>query len=650
MTRPEQPTSWQRANQAWLGAALAKLRAALGEVAGLEPTPSMPSPEWPENLPPPAFEEICDTFELGPERSLLLLCTGSELDPSIADLCARVQGDGQRRAPTFALARTLFPEIPWSAVTPGGRLRFWRLIEVGPADSLTLAPLRIDELVLHYVVGAAGLDEYLARLLRPVPPARHPLASRSHTAATLVAAVATYLEREEEVPLLQLYGSDPASRRDLAADVCASLGCGVCRMAAEALPLGTEFETFLRLVQRHTLLQNEALLIEHDELDPTDRAREGLLCRMEDEMGGLLLLSGRERRGQRQRPLLSAEVGPPTLCEQRDLWRQALAESGLEQADAELLIGQFQLGATGIRAACAEAKSRMNGNGELAPSLLWNACRAQARSRLGDLAQRIETKATWQDLVLADEQLGLLRQIVVQVRNRFRVHEIWGFAGRGSRGLGISALFSGLSGTGKTMAAEVLAGELEVDLFRIDLSMVFSKYIGETEKNLGRIFAAAEEGGAALLFDEADALFGKRSEVRDSHDRYANVEVSYLLQRMESYRGLSILTTNLKESLDPAFLRRIGTVVDFPFPDRAQRLAQWSRVFPPETPTEGLDFDKLARLNTTGGHIRNIALNAAFRAADTGEPVRMAHLAAAARSELAKLGRLAGQGDIQDWK
>src|SRR5438128_8734283 len=205
-----------------------------------------------------------------------------------------------------------------------------------------------------------------------------------------------------------------------------------------------------------------------------------------------------------------------------------------------------------------------------------------------------------------------------------------------NRGLGISALFAGDSGTGKTMAAEVIANELRLNLYRIDLSAVVSKYIGETEKNLRRLFDAAEDGGAILFFDEADALFGKRSEIKDSHDRYANIEVNYLLQRMESYRGLAVLATNMKSALDPAFLRRIRFVINFPFPDAEQRAAIWQRIFPPHTPTEGLDIGKLARLNVAGGNIRNIALNAAFLAAHAGEPVRMTYILRSTRSEYGK--------------
>ena len=278
---------------------------------------------------------------------------------------------------------------------------------------------------------------------------------------------------------------------------------------------------------------------------------------------------------------------------------------------------------------------------------LWDACRVSARARLDDLAQRIEPAADWDDLVLPAAQLQTLRDIAAQVRQRTRVYETWGFAAKGARGLGISALFAGASGTGKTMAAEVLASELRLDLYRIDLSQVVSKYIGETEKNLRRVFDAAEEGGAILLFDEADALFGKRSEVKDSHDRYANIEVSYLLQRMEAYRGLAILTTNLKSALDPAFLRRIRFVVQFPFPDAAQRAEIWRRIFPAQHADRGPRRDKLARLNVAGGNIRNIALNAAFLAADAGEPVRMGHLLRAARSEYAKLEKPLTESESQ---
>jgi SpoVK/Ycf46/Vps4 family AAA+-type ATPase len=245
--------------------------------------------------------------------------------------------------------------------------------------------------------------------------------------------------------------------------------------------------------------------------------------------------------------------------------------------------------------------------------------------------------------------VATLRQIGSHVRHRLTVFEHWGFGGRGARGQGLAVLFAGESGTGKTMAAEVLADELHLELFRIDLSAVVSKYIGESEKNLARVFDAAEDSGAILLFDEADALFGKRSEVKDSHDRYANIEVSYLLQRMEAYRGLAILTTNQKSALDMAFHRRLRFVVNFPFPEAAEREAIWRRVFPAATPTEGLDHVKLARLQVAGGNIRNIALNAAFHAAEDGRPVTMAHLLRAAHAEAGKRDRPLSDAEKRGW-
>jgi SpoVK/Ycf46/Vps4 family AAA+-type ATPase len=255
------------------------------------------------------------------------------------------------------------------------------------------------------------------------------------------------------------------------------------------------------------------------------------------------------------------------------------------------------------------------------------------------LAQPLVVKATWADLVVPPDVGDLLGQIVAQVRQRSLVYETWGFHRRMNRGLGISVLFVGDSGTGKTMAAEVLAKDLELNLYRIDLSTVVSKYIGETEKNLRRLFDAAEDGGMILFFDEADALFGKRSEVQDSHDRYANIEVNYLLQRIESYRGLAILATNMKDALDSAFLRRLRFIVNFPYPGFDERRMMWSRVFPSETPTDGLDFDYLARLSLTGGNIHNVAINAAFLAASLGTVVTMPLVLQAVRVEFQKLDR-----------
>jgi SpoVK/Ycf46/Vps4 family AAA+-type ATPase len=258
-------------------------------------------------------------------------------------------------------------------------------------------------------------------------------------------------------------------------------------------------------------------------------------------------------------------------------------------------------------------------------------------------------------LVLPPLQMQTLRQLADQVRHRLQVYETWGFAEKDRRGLGVSALFAGPSGTGKTMAAQVIARSLGMELYRVDLSGVVNKYIGETEKNLRRLFDAAEDGGAILFFDEADALFGKRSEVKDSHDRYANIEINYLLQRIESYRGLAILATNIKSALDTAFLRRLRFVVNFPYPTAAERQRLWKKVFlQPDAkknlavpPLGKLDYEYLARLNLTGGHIHNAALNAAFRAAATGSNVTMPLVLDAVRTELLKLDRPVNDADFR---
>ena len=244
---------------------------------------------------------------------------------------------------------------------------------------------------------------------------------------------------------------------------------------------------------------------------------------------------------------------------------------------------------------------------------------------------------SFEDLVLPTGQMAMLRDIARQLRHRERVFADWGFGAKHPLGQGLVALFAGESGTGKTLAAEAIAGEVALDLYRVDLATLVSKYIGETEKNLKRLFHAAESSGAVLLFDEADALFGKRSEVKDSHDRYANIEVAYLLQRVEAYRGLAILTTNMRGALDRAFLRRIRFIVTFPIPDAAAREQIWRRQFPAQAPTGAIDCAALARLNLAGGNIRSVALAAAFKAADRGVAIDQGLLLEAAREEFAKL-------------
>jgi hypothetical protein len=583
------------------------------------------------------------------ERDLLLLCAGVELDSTFAALCANAQGDPRRDYPTFGLALAALPEAHWSALTPAAPLRYWRLVEVGTDDTLTSSPPRVDERVLHYLAGVPYLDERLRGLVEPLgvpgelPPSHHALVHQ-------IVGLWSRMEGVSAGAGIQLCGEEDAGKRAVAAVASAMSGLRLYAIRASDVPAAAgEREALVRLWEREAALSGSALLLDCHDLNSADSLRPALS--LLERLQGVLILTSREPLRARNRPLIRLDVNKPDASEQQSLWRNALGSLAPElNGQIETLTTQFDLGMQGIHAASAEVREGVSRGQEETPgAILWEACRAQSRPRLDDLAQRIQPAAIWDDLVLPEPQRQILHDVGAHIRQRARVYETWGFAAKGARGLGISALFSGASGTGKTMAAEVLANELRLDLYRIDLSQVVSKYIGETEKNLRRVFDAAEEGGAILLFDEADALFGKRSEVKDSHDRYANIEVSYLLQRMESYRGLAILTSNMKNALDPAFLRRIRFIVQFPFPDAVERADIWRRVFPPNTPTEGLDVSKLAQLNVAGGNIRNIALNAAFLAADAGEPVRMTHLLRAAHSEYAKLEKPLTEAEIGGW-
>ncbi len=560
---------------------------------------------------------------------------------------AAAQGDPARTYPTFTLALAALPESHWSALTPAAPLRYWRLIDLGAGSSLTLSPLRIDECVLHFLTGTPHLDERLAGLVEAIRPAGDLVPSQA-ALAERIAAAWSQTNGQSVLPVIQLCGAELPDKRVVAAMACAAFGLSIYTMSAQCIPTNAiELDALIRLWSREAALNGTALLVDCDDWDTTDATRANAVNRLIERATGPLIVTSRERRSPLERLTITLDVLKPSAGEQTSVWEAALGKSaGKLNGQVERLVTQFSLGASTIRAACAEAKTDES---LMVGCHLWDACRLQARPRLDNLAQRIDPAARWDDLVLPESQRETLREIVSHVRHRATVYDNWGFRSHNARGLGISALFAGASGTGKTMAAEVLAGELRLDLYRIDLSAVVSKYIGETEKNLRRVFDAADEGGVVLLFDEADALFGKRSEVKDSHDRYANIEVSYLLQRMESYRGLAILTTNLKSALDTAFLRRIRFIVPFPFPDAAQRQEIWRHIFPAETPTDGLDVCKLSRLNLAGGHIRNIALNAAFLAADASEPVRMPHLLRAARSEYAKLEKPLTESEIGGW-
>ncbi len=352
----------------------------------------------------------------------------------------------------------------------------------------------------------------------------------------------------------------------------------------------------------------------------------------------------------RTRDLFWIEFPIPAYSQRLALWGHFLSQkaSGSE-LDITGLAGQFLLTSGQIRDPMASASDRAAQRGSaLDIKDLFAAARDHSSRRLGKLTRKINPRYTWQDIVLPDDQLAILREIVATVWGRPLVLDKWGVGQKLTSSAGVTVLFSGPPGTGKTMAAEVIAAELGLDLYKIDLSTVVSKYIGETEKNLERIFEEAEHSNAILFFDEADALFGKRSEVKDAHDRYANIEISYLLQRMEAYDGVTMLATNLRANLDEAFTRRLQFAVDFPFPEKEYRLRIWQALFPPGVPRDAdLDFDFMAqRFKLAGGNIRNIIVNAAFLAASDGGQVTMAHLLHGTRREMQKMGRLVPEADL----
>ena len=640
MTVTEAPVDrdagWVEANHRFLIAAMAAL---VRRLTGAES--DTPTGEDPDDLrglmpSPPALDGVAEGFGLsGFERDVLLLCAGVELDGSVARACATAQGDPGRSYATFGLALSGLAEPHWTALSPAGPLRRWHLVELDHPHRVSSSALRIDERVLHALTGVSYVDPRIGDLAEPVPPFATPSAPLQAAADRLAA-----LWERPDTRCVLMHGRPPADLHASTARASAGLGLRAVALRAAELPTApAERELLVRLCERETVLGARSWVVDVDDGGAEHaRAATAFARRMQ---APVVVIARSAVAGDGDLP--EVEVPRADAVELRAVWRDVVG-SGLD-GWVERLADQFALGATTVPAVAAEARAA----GAVTGSALWAACRRRGRPVLGGLAQRVDARARWDDLVLPAAQTSLLRTMAAHVRHRRTVFDEWGFGARTGRGTGVAALFAGPSGTGKTYAAEVVAGDLGLDLHRVDLSQVVSKYIGETEKNLQKIFDAADEGGVVLLFDEADALFGKRSEVRDSHDRYANIEVSYLLQRMEAYRGLAILTTNMRDALDSAFLRRLRFVVSFPFPDADGRAEIWRRVFPPELPTEGLVVEKLARPAVAGGTIRNIALSAAFLAAEAGEPVRMTHVLAALRTEYLKLERPLTDAEVAGW-
>ncbi|WP_375504838.1 ATP-binding protein [uncultured Nostoc sp.] len=614
---------------------------------------------------PPALEQLCQRFKLSEfERFILVFCAGIEIDVRFSELCAEADKDNSQYHPTFALALSALPNAHWSALAPDGALRYWKLLNLGSGSTLTSTSLHIDERILHYLIGVKTTDSLLTEITE-LPFYTQQLIPSHQCLADSIKALWELNSFQNSPPIIQLCGSEMEDKTDIAQAVCQHFNLHVSLLNCQRIPLKpNELETFIRRLERECILERRALLLVCEDIDRSDKLQLASLHQLLEELQCFAIIATLSPLQGIKRQMIRFDVPKPLPQEQLITWETSVAElktqlheqekyipdSDKLLQDLQELTSQFQLSTSMIRRACTAAVGQLRMPS--APSLkqaLWQSCRVQARPGLDELAERIESKLSWEDLVLPPLQKGILKEISAHVRQKAKVYEKWGFASKSRRGLGITALFSGPSGTGKTLAAGVLANELNLDLYKIELSAVVSKYIGETEKNLQQIFNAAESGGVILLFDEADSIFGKRSEVKDSKDRNANLEVSYLLQRMESYPGMAILTTNLQSNLDPAFMRRLRFVTQFSLPDAAHRSEIWRRIFPPDTPTEGLNFEKLAQLNAPGGNIRIIALNSAFMAADEEEPVQMKHILKATQTEYEKLGKSLTSVEISGW-
>ncbi len=597
-----------------------------------------------ETKPPrTAACELAETFRLDEfGRNILLLCAYVTLEPDGREVVARLLDDPMISAPTLSLALTRLPGAHWQGLSAEAPLRRSGLVRIEGNGSLVDARLRLPDTVLLRLLGAPSLEAGASAVLRRIP---RPL-SLAPNRATLAREIGSRLSLLD-TPVLHLTGGDPEGKLCAFAEAAAGINAITYALNSQLLPqMPAELVDFTAGLTRDMTLCAARLVLVHDDMGETRTAQ-----LFAETYGGPLAIASVEPMRVGHRLALRLEMPRLKASEQLDVWHSVLGDDDADLVPAlPRLAGTFCVAPEVARAVAAEMSLESNRDPKHLAARAWEACRRAARPRMDDLAHRVASSAEWDDLILPPRQKDVLESIIAQVRNRTQVYEDWGFGVRlQNKGLGVSALFSGPSGAGKSMAGEVIGNALNLDVYRVDLSAMVSKWVGETEKNLRRVFDAAEDGGVILQFDEADALFGRRSEVKDSHDRHANIEVSYLLQRLEAYRGLCILTTNMRDNIDEAFLRRLRFIVDFRFPNLAERRAIWTRIFPDAQPREQLDYDKLAQLNLAGGSIRNIALGAAFLAADRGCALSMAEILQAAQLEYDKVGRSMTDAERAGW-
>ena len=603
-------------------------------------------PELPGLASREPIQKLRAVFDLTPfEADVLLLCAGQALSGWFDIGEVRVERCSR---PTFRLALEKLDAPHWSVLSRARPLRRWNLIDVAPG-SLLDAPLEIDPRVLLYLLDVPTLDERLDGFFRPLSAGTDPGLEASDP-SLVNRALRHWSQSSGRRGALHLTGASDTERVTLFQAICETAGLLPWEMRAKDIPENPLDRDRLALAwTRESVLGPAALLIRAAASE--DPGGGGALRAWLDGINAPVVVESDTDTIAADVHTLRLALPPLTVHRRRQIWRQSLGDVAASfNGELERMAEAFPLDAEQIylasRLLIDQTSADVKVDGKI---LAWQLCREQARRPLDQLAHRIESAATWDDLVLPEAQMDTLRQIGLHAREASVVNGQWGFRGRHTLGLGLSALFSGASGTGKTMAAGILARTLDRDLYQIDLSTVVSKYIGETERHLRRIFDTAERSGAILLFDEADALFGTRSEVKDSHDRYANLEVSYLLQRMETYSGVALLTTNMQRALDQAFLRRLRFIVQFPNPSEEDRRRIWQRIFPAEAPVVDLDFDRLAQLNVSGGVIRNIAFHAAFLAADEHAAIGMQHILRAARTEYGKMDQPLGAMELRGW-
>lgn len=624
-----------------------------------------------------ALPQLVHLFGLSPfEIQAVIICLAPELRRKYDKLYAYLQDDITRKKPSVDLILDLLCETEaekWNA-----RVFFSEhapLMRAGilqktddpsnPSGSSGLAQfLNLNSRILGFLLGENHIDTQLVDLVRLHNP------SSIVDGLFIDAAITTQLLQltqkhfseqmaEKKKLVLYFYGPYGVGKQKLALTLCGHLGCAMLSVDMELLlKQGQKAEALLKLVFRESLLVGAMTYLDNMDvlLKDDNKAILKTLSKVITEYGWLVFLAGEKLwvpKGLFENALFHAIGLPiPDVSLRKAVWERGLQNRVTEAEPwAEQLADQFRLTPGQIKDALIFAKNEcaLRGKGnELVLADLYRACRHQSNQKLGELAAKIESRAGWEDLVLPDEKVSYLKEICSQVKHRYRVFDEWGFDKKFSYGKGLCMLFSGSPGTGKTMAAQVIASELQLDLYKIDLSSVVSKYIGETEKNLATIFQEAETSNAILFFDEADALFGKRTEVSDAHDRYANIETSYLLQKMEEYQGVVIMATNLRGNMDDAFTRRIRFIVEFPFPDEASRLKIWQTHFPKESLlSDQIDYEYLSReLKIAGGSIKNIVLNSAFLAAEKEDAIGMKHILHGAQREFEKIGKLWNGKDV----